>query len=698
MELGARGCIRRLGPRALLQDIAGRRTNLFWRGCAAVCVVIAWQVAAQVPSPPKVDEFVREPEFSRPALSPDGRLIAALVLGQGGRKQLAVIDPTELTKGRIAAVFADADIDGFQWISDRRLVFHATDLSSGGGSQLAPGLFAVDADGSGFRQLVDRNWRGIVTGGRKAGDRTLPWYTYLLGPSQDRNSDDVYVFQIPWDPTRHRPGDEAPDSILLRLNTRTGESENLSRGAPPGTGTWLVDEQGTARVRVISRKGQVTVHYRDAKADQWRVLTEFPSLGGDGFVPVRVRRDGTILVSSNNGRDTRALYVYDPTARRIDPQAVVAVDGFDFDGIPVWESGSDRLLGVHVNADGAGTVWLDPRMKEIQKLIDTAMPGLVNRIAVPLRPATATMLVTSFSDAQSPVYSIYNAETRTLTRVARARPGLDPKLMGQTDFVRIKARDGLDMPLYYTRPTAAAGKANLPTVVLLHGGPWIRGRSWQWDGEAQLLASRGYLVLEPEFRGSTGYGFKHFQAGWRQWGLAMQDDVVDAVQWAVAKGLADPKRVCVAGASYGGYATLMALARDPGTFKCGIAWAGVTDIELLFTANWTDMTESARRYGLRTLIGDPDKDAERLRATSPLANASKIGQPLLLAYGGADLRVPIEHGRGFRDAVTKTNPNVEWVVYGDEGHGWTKLDTRVDFWNRVEKFLAMHLGQAAVKQ
>jgi dipeptidyl aminopeptidase/acylaminoacyl peptidase len=698
MELKARGCIRRRASGSAMQGRAARGSRSFWRGCAAACIVIAGQVAAQVPSPTKIDDFVREPEFSRPALSPDGRLIAALVLGQGGRKQLAVIDPTELTKGRIAAVFADADIDGFQWISDRRLVFHATDLSSGGGSQLAPGLFAVDADGSGFRQLVDRNWRGIVTGGRKPGDRTLPWYTYLLGPSQDRNSDDVYVFQIPWDPTRHRPGDEAPDSILLRLNTRTGESENLSLGAPSGTGTWLVDEQGTARVRVVSRKGQVTVHYRDPKAGQWRVLTEFPSLGGDGFVPLRVRRDGTILVSSNSGRDTRALYVYDPAAGRIEPQAVVAVDGFDFDGIPVWESGSDRLLGVHVNADGAGTVWLDPRMKEIQKLIDTAMPGMVNRIAVPLRPATATMLVTSFSDAQPPMYSIYNAETRTLTRIARSRPGIDSKLMGRTDFVRIKARDGLEVPLYYTLPTAAAGKANLPTVVLLHGGPWIRGRRWDWNADAQLLASRGYLVLEPEFRGSTGYGFKHFQAGWRQWGLAMQDDVVDAVQWAVAKGLADPKRVCVAGASYGGYATLVALARDPGLFKCGVAWAGVTDIDLLFTANWTDMTESARRYGLRTLIGDPDKDADRLRAASPLANASRISQPLLLAYGGADLRVPIEHGRRFRDAVTKNNPDVEWVVYGDEGHGWTTLETRVDFWNRVEKFLALHLGQAAVKQ
>jgi dipeptidyl aminopeptidase/acylaminoacyl peptidase len=292
----------------------------------------------------------------------------------------------------------------------------------------------------------------------------------------------------------------------MRLNTRTGETSNLSRGLPSGPGTFLIDDQGTPRVRVITRSGTVTVHYRDLKSDQWRVLAEFPALGGDGFIPLRVRRDGTILVDASNGRDTRALYVYDPSAGRIDPQPVVAVEGFDFEGTPVWELGSDRLLGVHVNTDGAGTVWLDPRLKEIQKLIDTALPGLVNRISVPLRPATATLLVTSYSDAQPPVYAVFDSDKRALTRFARARPGIDPKSLGRTDFVRVKARDGLELPLYFTLPLGVTDKGPLPTVVLLHGGPWMRGSRWDWDAEAQLLASRGYLVLEPEFRGSTGYG------------------------------------------------------------------------------------------------------------------------------------------------------------------------------------------------
>ena len=647
---------------------------------------------AQPAVAPTIEDFFREPDFSQPALSPNGKLIAALATGAGGKKQLVVIDPADLGKSRVVAGLADADVDRFQWISDRRVVFQAVDLSSGGGNQFAPGLFAVDADGSDYRQLVDRNWRGVITAGRRLGDRSLPWNTFLVGPTTDLQSDDVFVEQIPWDPTRNRPGDELQPSILYRLNTRSGELVNLSLGAPSGTGPWLVGDDGLPRMRIIARSGQVTVHYRDPQTGSWRILAEFQSLSGQGFIPVRVRRDGTILVSSSGGRDTRALFAYDPVTARLDPEPVIAVKGFDFEGVPIWDLPTDRLLGVHVNADGAGTVWLDPRMQEIQKVVDAALPRTVNRISVPPRPATPILLVQSFSDTQPPIYFIFNSETRKLIRFASSRPPIDPALLGATSFVRIKARDGLSVPVYYTQPKLSGGKLGLPTVVWIHGGPWVRGRRWGWDSEAQFLASRGYLVIEPEFRGSTGYGFSHFKAGWKQWGQAMQDDVTDATQWAIDKGLADPKRICVAGASYGGYATLMALAREPGVFKCGIAWLAVTDLSLMFTARWTDVTESARRYGLRTLVGDPEKEGAHLRSVSPLTNASRIKQPLLLAYGGSDLRVPIEHGKRFRDELALVNPTVDWVVYGDEGHGWLKLETRVDFWGRVEKFLAANLA------
>jgi dienelactone hydrolase len=195
---------------------------------------------------------------------------------------------------------------------------------------------------------------------------------------------------------------------------------------------------------------------------------------------------------------------------------------------------------------------------------------------------------------------------------------------------------------------------------------------------------------------STGFGFKHYRAGWKQWGMAMQDDIADGAKWAIAEGIVDPQRICIAGASYGGYATLMGLLNDPGLFKCGIDWVGVTDIKLLYTGHWSfssDLSDTYKQYGMPELVGDQVRDAAQLAATSPLLQAARIRQPLLLAYGGADKRVPLYHGKKFYDAVRLTNPDVEWVVYEDEGHGWAVPKNRVDFWRRVEKFLDRNIGK-----
>jgi dipeptidyl aminopeptidase/acylaminoacyl peptidase len=229
--------------------------------------------------------------------------------------------------------------------------------------------------------------------------------------------------------------------------------------------------------------------------------------------------------------------------------------------------------------------------------------------------------------------------------------------------------------------------------VLVHGGPWARGGRGGWEPQAQFLASRGYAVLEPEFRGSSGFGLKHLRAGFKQWGLKMQDDVADGAKWAIAQGIADPQRICIAGASYGGYAALMGLIKDADIFKCGISWAGVTDINLMYSVQWSDIDDVSKRYSMPIMIGDQDQDAAQLKATSPLENAARLKQPLLLAYGGSDRRVPLVHGTKFRDAVKQTNPDVEWVEYPEEGHGWTLLATSVDFWNRVEKFLNKNIGR-----
>jgi dipeptidyl aminopeptidase/acylaminoacyl peptidase len=229
-------------------------------------------------------------------------------------------------------------------------------------------------------------------------------------------------------------------------------------------------------------------------------------------------------------------------------------------------------------------------------------------------------------------------------------------------------------------------------VVLVHGGPYVRGTSWHWSALPQFLASRGYLVIEPEFRGSMGYGEQHYRSGWKQWGQAMQDDVADALRWAQAQGLASD-RACIAGASYGGYSTLMGLAKDPDLYRCGIAWVAVADLELLVKGSWwvQDDTGLARQLTVPEMIGDPVKDATMLAANSPVRLASRIKAPLLLAYGEDDLRVPLEHGKRMRGALIDAGNPPEFVVYPGEGHGFAKPENTYDFARRIEAFLQRQL-------
>ena len=408
------------------------------------------------------------------------------------------------------------------------------------------------------------------------------------------------------------------------------------------------------------------------------------------MVPRYLDADGKLYVRAHGGGDKSALYIYDPATRSLSAKPVLASPEFDLD--PGFVSTDRGLLGLRYTIDAEVTEWLDPGMKAVQAAVDRLLPSTANRISIPRRAETSYVLVESFSDVQPTMFKLYDTRTRKLVELGAIIPAIPPASLGTTDMVHYKARDGMPIPAYLTVPAGRA-KKNLPMVVLVHGGPWLRGGSWSWNPEVQFLASRGYVVLQPEFRGSAGFGSRHFKAGWKQWGLAMQNDVADGARWAIASGLADPKRICIAGGSYGGYAALMGLINDPELFKCGIDWAGVTDIGLMYSVHWSDIPDDYKRYGMPVLVGDRIADAAQLKAASPLDNAARIRQPLLMAYGGWDMRVPIVHGEKLRDAVRQHNDKVEWVVYPNEGHGWSKPENQVDFWTRVEAFLQRNLAE-----
>jgi len=544
------------------------------------------------------------------------------------------------------------------------------------------GLYGVNTDGTHLRLLVDQRYVWVRHGEDSV---ALPWNTRLLRPV-DQRSEDVYVLKYD-----RYDSKEVTHSQLQVLDTLRGKARDVD--APLHAVQWVFDRKGELRVVATDEGERSRVLTRDIATNQWEVAGEWATYGSaERFSPSFIDADDTLYVESDKGSNTLAVWRYDLGKRQMAPAPFLQSKRYDLD--PDYVVTDGRLAGLRYEADAEVTAWLDPKYEALQAKVDKHLPSTVNRITMAARGDGHFVVVHAYSDRLPGMWLLYDVQADKLSMLGNALPDIDFRKMSTMEPVRYAARDGLEIPAYLTLPRVKERK-NLPLVLYVHGGPWVRGREWGWSPDVQFLAARGYAVLEPAFRGSTGYGTKLHEAGLKQWGLAMQDDLADAVRWAVAQGIADPKRVCIAGASYGGYAVLMGLARDPDLYRCGFEWVGVTDISLMYTNEWSDMTDNWKHYGMPVMIGDPVKDAAQLKATSPIENAGKIHAPMLLAYGGEDRRVPLEHGEKFRAALGKqSDAKLEWVVYDKEGHGWRNRDTNVDFWSRVAKFLDANIGPA----
>ncbi|MFT7724758.1 MAG: prolyl oligopeptidase family serine peptidase [Roseateles sp.] len=661
-----------------------------FKGWAAVITGLLLCAGVARAAPPPAEVFFKDPDIVGAVLSPSGRKLALRGAFGGGRIGLGVADLGPGGKVSGPLQFKDADIGQVQWVNDERLVFTAVDLSDGSGRPNgAPGLFAVNPDGSELRQLVRRLGRPFIGSGDSRQAQLLDWNHRLLAvprPQPGQRNDEVLMVAFTADERRlERP---------LWLDTRTGRTRPTGVSVPPDTVGWVADGRGELRVALTRREGRRAALWRGPGRQDWQTLYESEVLDPP-FGINAVDDAGQLYVTHAAGpAGETVLSRYDFEARA--PGAPLAsAPGFDFRG-RVLADGDGAALGVRAVTDRETTVWQNAAMQALQQQADERMPGRVNSISC-RRCARPDMvaLVRSYSDGEPGRFWLYQAQPPDgeahWRPVGRVRIDIEPAGMAQMELQRIQARDGRDLPVWITRRPGAAGP--LPAVVLVHGGPWVRGNTWGWHAQAQFLASRGYVVIEPEFRGSTGYGRAHFRAGFRQFGQAMQDDVADALRWAQAQGIASDK-ACIAGASYGGYSTLMGLVNDPGLYRCGVAWVAVTDLDLYVAGSWwvrDDISDWGRQYQLRDMVGDPVRDAAMIAAHSPVQQAARIKAPVLLAFGEADLRVPLAHGERMRRALREAGNEPAWVSYPGEGHGFAVLKHRVDFAERMEAFLARYL-------
>ncbi|MDQ2762861.1 MAG: prolyl oligopeptidase family serine peptidase [Pseudomonadota bacterium] len=639
--------------------------------CFLLLACVLLPARAATVAPPPLEVFFSKAKLQSARISPSGQWLAITAAAGTGRLALAVVDTEGKQAPQITASFSNADVVSFEWVNDDRLVFTVQNLLVGVGEEKFGGIYSIKRDGTQQRQLA----RGL----RYHAERVLSipkggGDTVLIGD---------YEFNLKGE----------VDSVNAdRVNVVDGRRTSLSQDRPEHARAWLFDPAGRPKVIVASNEGKATIFWRESDATPWREIASYPEFEM-GFRPLAVDEHGTLYGLVNEGEArTAVLTRFDFATGKPSDEPIVSTPGFDFDGRLLFSKDS-TLAGVRLSTDAETTVWLLPAMKKVQATVDNKLRGHVNDVSCADCNSPSIVLVNSYSDQDPGSIWTYRPANDEWHLVGQRRPDIDPSKMARLDLHRIKARDGSELPVWVTMPPGAPPKS--PAVLLVHGGPQARGVYWGWNPETQFLASRGYVVIEPEFRGSEGYGTVHLKAGWKHWGDTMQDDNADALAWAVAQGMVDPGRACIAGASYGGYATLMSLIRYPDTYRCGVAWVAVTDPRLLFNEDWaSDSQEEGRRYYLPLTVGDPVKDAEMLRRSAPSERAGEIKVPLLLAFGRDDRRVPIEHGFRMRSALTAAGHPPEWIVYDGEGHGWRTLEHQFDFYHRVERFLAEQLKPA----
>ena len=652
-----------------------------WRElcCAIVLVILAPAAPAQTAAPIPAEAFFAPAKLQDAQLSPGGRWLAALTSLPGRKVGFLMMD----LEGQEASRFVEAsdkdDVIWFQWVSDDWLVFRVRDPLHRGVRRQGSGLMTMRRDGSESRLLIARSFEPEDPFRKR---RYLePSHRYLALGAPD--SHEVVVGEA-----RYAVNGEYTHTIPKALNVITGALRTLQDGAPSAD-RWWFDSQGRARAASLEAEGLITTWWADEKG-AWRQIAKAPAFE-QAFTPVYVEGRDSLVVRTSDATGSLELRRFDFASGKPEPQALVRTADFDGGARPVRVRTSGEVLGVQLAVDAEVTVWFSPAMKRLQEKVDAKFPGRINLLQCQPCSDTAPVLVHTHSDVDPGSFVLYRQKDEKWLLVGQVRPDIDARKMARLELHRTSARDGRGLPVWVTRPAAAAGERARPAVVMVHGGPHLRGTYWRWDAEAQFLASRGYVVIEPEFRGSRGYGWDHFQAGWKQWGQAMQDDVTDALRFAAGKGWVDPSRVCILGSSYGGYASLMGLVKDPGQYRCGVAHAAVSDPRNLFDFHWSDISEEARDFGLPVLLGDPKKDAAMLAAVSPLEQVARIRAPVLLVHGGRDRRVPIENGERMRDALRQNGKSVDWVVYPEEAHSFFFLENQLDYWRRVEVFLGKHL-------
>ena len=665
----------------MLQERQVNRQRLAKLGLAGLlCLLCYGPVWAALPELDAVSTFSALPPIRNIDLSPDGTKavvlapvddtyhVAALDLDTGKRKLLMAADPEKFLfnwcrfannervvcsiRSYIIPKSAAANIPGT--------------LAFRGGRIVATRLLAVNVDGSKQVQLIKQKRSRI--GGQ------LEW----IDPVQDK-----IVSWLPEEPDQIMVAlarEDRTSPSVYRLNINTNRLKKV-QGFRKGIFGWGADRNG----RIIHGFGQtrsgkpLAIHMQGGVASDLDIshLT-----GEEPLTPLGYSASGdSAYLLANAGKDTRSVVEVDSRTARI-MSLFPHSETHDSVGL-LRTSASDRLLASIELADNIRYRWLDRDVGVLYEKVKGTLPGSPRNVLITNADAAANRVVFyAWGSNTRPTYYLFDRSKNALTRLATAYSDLPVEQMNSYEPVRFQARDGLEIPAYLTLP-ANHKAAKLPTVIIPHGGPYARDEGI-FDYRAQFLASLGYAVLQPNYRGSAGYGDAYMAKGFKQWGLAMQDDLDDGLAWMIKQGYTDPNRVCMLGGSYGGYAALVAGFRSTDKYRCAVSFAGVSDLDALVDRwgafyNGTSATRRVQSGALRD-------------QSSPLNRVNDIDIPLLIVHGDVDDRVPIGHSRSLVAALKKRNKPHTYIELANGDHFLSLQSHREAFLAAVKDFLAEHIG------
>jgi dipeptidyl aminopeptidase/acylaminoacyl peptidase len=616
-------------------------------------------------------DLARHEAYKDVKISPDGEYLAATAVVRN-KTVLSLIHLNDLKGTNLRPLDRD-DVVNFWWVGSRRVVFTVTQRIFGLDGVFANGeLYSIDADGGNKKVIYSwRNSKGsegfAQVAGRLAASGNL--FVNVRPPGGcDRN---------------HGP-------YPMAESLDAGASMTVLATAPLCGADFVADNHDVVRFAFATDEDQFQkVFYRDSAVQPWRLLFD-DATGHVRYVPQRFNRDDNEVYFTCPGQNgVGGICRWDIKTQ----QMSTVWSGVDA-GPELLDSTFDErdAFAVHSLPGRPAVSLLDKNAVESQllKTLLQEFPGQQVRLGDHSADGKKVIVHVS-SDTNPGAFYLYDLSARKLSFLLASRPWIKQEQLAAQEPVDFEARDGMKLHGYLTRMSQTAASKNLPLVLFVHGGPYeIRDR-WGFDPYVQALATRGYAVLRVNFRGSGGYGDAFVKAGLREWGGKMQDDITDATHWAIDKGIADPGRICIFGASYGGYAALEGVVKEPDLYRCAIGYVGVYDLRMMYSQGDIPVTRFGKNY-LKMALGE---DKQQLAERSPVSHADKIKANVMLIAGGADDRVPDMHARDMQAQLKSHGANPEWLYDRAEGHGFYQEEHVTELFERLLAFLDRNIGVGA---